>query len=89
MKVQKFRKKPVVIEAIHLNKCSFHDSLRFIGDKAKNSYAGKLGGDLCWIEIATLEGTMTATENNWIIKGIKGEFYPVKDDIFHETYEKT
>lgn len=38
--------------------------------------------------INTLEGLMTASKGDWIIKGIKGEFYPIKNDIFLETYEK-
>lgn len=39
------------------------------------------------ITIETLEGDMTASINDWIIKGIKGEFYPCKPDIFEATYE--
>jgi hypothetical protein len=39
------------------------------------------------LDIPTLEGTMTARAGDWIIKGIKGEFYPVKPDIFLATYE--
>jgi hypothetical protein len=40
------------------------------------------------IMIATLEGTMTASPGDWIIKGVKGEFYPWKPDIFAATYER-
>jgi hypothetical protein len=39
------------------------------------------------VVIVTLEGTMVATENDWIIKGVQGEFYPCKPDIFAETYK--
>jgi hypothetical protein len=39
------------------------------------------------IEIHTLEGTMTASKGDWIIKGVSGEFYPCKPDIFEKTYE--
>lgn len=39
------------------------------------------------IYIETLEGVMTATEGDWIIKGVNGEFYPCKPDIFEKTYE--
>ena len=38
--------------------------------------------------IHTLEGDMTVSEGDWIIKGVNGEFYPCKDDIFQKTYEK-
>ena len=47
------------------------------------SYAGNGSA----IEIPTLEGTMTATVGDWIIKGVAGEFYPCKPDIFEKTYE--
>lgn len=39
------------------------------------------------IAITTLEGTMSATLHDWVIKGVQGEFYPCRDDIFRETYE--
>lgn len=39
------------------------------------------------IQIKTLEGTMTATQGDWIIQGIQGEIYPCKADIFEDTYE--
>jgi hypothetical protein len=38
--------------------------------------------------IHTLEGTLAASPGDWIVRGVKGEFYPVKPDIFNETYEK-
>ncbi len=40
------------------------------------------------VGIATIEGDMQAKPNDWIIEGIKGEFYPCKPDIFEATYEK-
>jgi len=40
-----------------------------------------------FLEIQTLEGTMTASPGDWIIKGVQGEFYPCKPDIFEQTYE--
>lgn len=80
----KFRKKPVVIEA-----------RRFSGDV--NSLAQWCGGQprleknlfgtRLVIDIPTLEGTMQAEVGDWIIKGVKGEFYPCKPGIFAETYE--
>ena len=42
----------------------------------------------CYWQIDTLEGTMTATPGDYIIKGVQGEFYPCKPDIFEKTYEK-
>jgi hypothetical protein len=40
------------------------------------------------VDIVTLEGIMRATSSDWIIKGVKGEFYPCKPDIFEATYER-
>lgn len=78
----KFRKKPVVIEAIEYtgNKAEimvFMRVSRLIGSDTDNG-----------IVIKTLEGDMRAVPGDWIIKGVNGEFYPVKDDIFQKTYEK-
>ena len=46
------------------------------------------GGANAFAEIHTLEGTMQASYGDYIIKGVKGEFYPCKPDIFEQTYEK-
>ena len=83
----KYRKKPVVIEAVQIGRRFFGNALEFIGDKAGEYNTGEFAEDGCYIDIPTLEGTMTANEGDWIIKGIKGEFYPIKDGIFKETYE--
>jgi hypothetical protein len=77
----KFRKKPVVIEAIRFDgfsKDGWDAVEAFVGGDAE-SRNGKL-------VIATLEGAMTASQGDWIIKGVKGE-YPCKPDIFEATYE--
>jgi len=77
----KFRKKPVVIEAIQLIEENIPDILEFCGDKIKSHF-------LIGIVIETLEGDMLADKGDWIIKGVKGEFYPCKPDIFAMTYEQ-
>ncbi len=80
----KFRKKPVVIEAIEWN-----GDMSSIEDMQLRSYcqavAQGLGDPALYIE--TLEGTMKAELGDWIILGIKGEIYPCKPDIFEKTYE--
>ena len=84
--VRKFRKKPVVVEAIQLT----WDNWGNICDFMKIPKQGKgITVDLPKIamEIYTLEGTMRATENDWIIKGINGEFYSCKPDVFDKTYQ--
>jgi hypothetical protein len=80
----KFRKKPIVIEAV-----------QFKGDAASVAEISQLCGaegcfsnrDFDFLQIVTLEGTMRADINDWIIKGVKGEVYPCKPDIFAATYE--
>lgn len=84
-RMMKFRKKPVVIEAREVI-----DDMYVIEDIAKWCL-----GSLQWDEdgdpriiIQTLEGAMTAHIGDWVIKGVKEEFYPCKPDIFEATYEK-
>ena len=75
----KFRKKPVVIEAVQFVGGNFGVIEAFIGGDAEFR-----GGEII---VATLEGPLRAAPNDWIIKGVKGEFYPCKPDIFEATYE--
>lgn len=74
-----FRKKPVVIEAIQFVAANFEAIEMFVGGDAEFR-----DGELI---VATLEGPLHASPNDWIIKGVKGEFYPCKPDIFAATYE--
>ena len=83
--MKKYRKKPVVIEAVQLIK----ENYAFVDD-----WIQRCGGRECELYsdksllIHTLEGNMIANKGDWIIKGIKGEFYPCKSDIFEMTYEE-
>lgn len=77
----KYRKKPVVIEAHQWKGVDYPFFLDFIGGNTEMTFKQAL-------LIKTLEGVMRADVGDWIIKGVKGEFYPVKNDIFLETYEK-
>lgn len=74
----KFRKKPVVIEAEQFLPKSAQ--LPFLLEGVCGHVEGR------W-EIETLEGPLHISEGDWIIKGIQGEFYPCKPDIFAATYE--
>ena len=78
----KYRKKPVVIEAIKWDGNNYLQMDDFIGSN-NNLYTKNKK-----LNIITLEGTMTANIGDYIIKGVEGEFYPCKPDIFHKTYEK-
>lgn len=76
----KYRKKPVEIEAIQWNGNNPRAVTSFVG---ANGCALE-GGELT---IFTLEGDMHASLNDWIIRGVAGEFYACKPDIFEQTYE--
>lgn len=79
--MKKYIKKPVVIEAIQFTPLNMEEVEEFVGgDFGKNEEGQTV--------IATLEGAMICSVNDWIIKGIKGEFYPCKPDIFELTYSE-
>ena len=82
--MQKFVKKPVVIEAVEYNGANKEEIEAFVGKKLDTIYT-ELKEPL-ELKIPTLEGDMKASKGDYIIKGIKGEFYPCKPDIFKSTY---
>lgn len=81
--IKKYRKKPVVIEAIQFTGTNIRDCAEFLGKSYKEGHS-----ESNEIVIHTLEGDMTASEGDYIIKGVNGEFYPCKPDIFQKTYEE-
>lgn len=81
----KYRKIPIVIEAVQWTGDNYNQVCKFVGkllDRAecRNNTSGLI--------IETLEGDMLASQGDYIIRGIKGEYYPCKSDIFEETYEE-
>jgi hypothetical protein len=92
--VSRYRKKPVVIDAIQwtgenvdeciafLRACELVDDGQYVGG-AGIGHTPALGT----LDIPTLEGVMTASAGDWLIRGVKGEAYPCKPDIFDATYE--
>lgn len=74
----KYRKKPLVVEAVQFAG-NFNEVEDFAGGDAEFR-DGKL-------VVATLEGPLRARSGDWIVKGIRGELYPVRSDIFEATYE--
>lgn len=84
----KFRKKPVVIEARQFNQQLIKEQ-EALADWCKGLLRGiTLDPEQRVIQIQTLEGEITASFGDWIIKGVHGEFYPCKPDIFELTYEE-
>jgi hypothetical protein len=98
---RRYRKRPAVIEAVQLTWSNWGEIRDFVskeafgrgvwldaeGNPTATSRFGKDNDDLGLL-LNTLEGEMLARGNDWIIKGVKGEFYPCKPDIFAATYEK-
>ncbi len=84
-----FRKKPVVIEAWQWDESKKTlEMLRQRGMKWSGHHGHADHPDLCRdLRIKTLEGTMHVSPGDWLIRGVKGEFYPCKPDIFAATYE--
>lgn len=80
----KYRKKPVVIEAVQWDG-SADTANQFIGERFGVDWRFAENSDS--IIIPTLEGDHRGDVGDYIIKGVKGEFYPCKEDIFHLTYE--
>ena len=84
MHVQRYRKKPVVVEAIQYDGENVPQIVEWMA-LAESEITFQLQYNALAIE--TLEGIMCAGVGDWIIKGVKGEFYPCKPDIFDATYE--
>lgn len=95
----KYRKKPVVIEAVQLTWANWSKVCEFLGgiispeNPARtvpdfSDTTGELGPSYIELTIPTLEGNHIVKHGDFIIKGVKGEFYPCKPDIFKATYEE-
>lgn len=95
MSVEKYRKKPVEIEAVQWDGTAAGatpviDWILSHGGNARYRDCPPTLHDIacrCDIAIDTLEGRMTASPGDWVIRGVQGEFYPIKDAILRETYE--
>lgn len=77
----KFKKKPVIIEAVQFTGDNWEEVVHFINAPYKAFVEEQ------YLLIPTLEGDMRADKGDWIIRGIKGEYYPCKPDIFEQTYD--
>lgn len=84
----KYRKKPVVVEAVQFTRQNQERCKQFTQGKLRDVKIPRSIDGVMTGTVDTLEGEYTATENDYIIKGIKGEFYPCKPGIFHKTYER-
>ena len=81
--MSKYRKKPVKVEAVQFD--GTDESVEWLLPQLKS---GEIGRACNKLYIKTLEGVMEAKVGDYVIKGVNGEFYPCKPDIFEKTYEK-
>ena len=86
--MEQYRKKPVVIDAIKFTRNNWEEIKAFTNETAHTLRIEKRIDGIATCIIPTLEGQHIATEGDYIIKGVQGEFYPCKPDIFEATYEK-
>jgi hypothetical protein len=81
----RYRKKPVEISAVRWDGTNAGEIAAMFPDDLKAISPIGRSGEL--LTVRTLEGNMTAQRGDWIVRGIRGEPYPIKDSIFRETYE--
>lgn len=86
-KPQKFRKKPVVIEAMQFDGHNSYEICSWVRENG-GVIADFSNAKIPFLNIMTLEGVMRVDFNDIVIKGIQEEFYPCKPDIFGDSYEK-
>jgi hypothetical protein len=82
--LRRFKKKPLKIDAVQLNVDNAVDVAYWCGGKLDNNESPQT----LTVIIPTLEGPMTARDGWYIVKGIAGEFYPVKQEIFEDSYDE-
>ena len=83
----KFRKKPVIIEAFQLTEALKDRAFHWARQYQPTVWASFNNENQPILVIPTVEGSKTCYLGDWIIKGVKGELYPCKPDIFEATYE--
>ena len=91
--MKKYKTKPVVIEAVKWTGLNLDEVKEFVGedliyDICDSAWKVGKGKPFIIVQINTLEGVKLCTEGDYIIKGLRGEFYPCKPDVFKKKYEE-
>lgn len=86
--VKQYRTKPCEIEAIQFTRDNFEDVKAFGEGSIKDLIIERCPGGKAYCKVQTLEGLMIATEGDFIIRGLRGEYYPCKPDVFNKKYEE-
>ncbi len=88
--MKKYVHKPTVVEAFQLTRKFSEFAIDWIksgGGEIEDFCHGQFSEDSCYIEIKKHDGVTTVEEGDYIIKGVKGEFYPCEESVFYEIYE--
>lgn len=83
--IGRYTKKPVTVQAVQLTDDNLAEVIEWADTDAAVTIAS--GGGVLKLTIHTLEGDVIAKSGDWVIRGVAGEFYPCRDDIFRATYE--
>lgn len=83
--IKQYRKNPLIVEAVKWDGTNADEIINWAGEECIFKKGPK---NVIFLTFITLEGTMDAQIGDFIIKGINGEFYPCKPDIFYKTYEE-
>lgn len=81
MGVGKYRKRPMVVEAIQLERGNFEEAAEWSGSELLSDGHGQL------LMVPTIHGQVVARQGDWVIRGTQGEAYPVTADVFAQIYE--
>jgi hypothetical protein len=85
--VSRWRKRPVEVDALQWRVVNHEQMKAWLGDAYLAVLSKHVRGKAAHLSVRTLEGQLAAAPGDWIVKGIQGEFYPMKPDIFEATYE--
>lgn len=86
--VKQYRTKPCEIEAIQFTRNNFEEVKAFGEGSIKDLIIERCLNGKAYCKVQTLEGLMIATEGDFIIRGLRGEYYPCKPDVFNKKYEE-
>jgi hypothetical protein len=86
--IKSYKKKPIVIQAVQFTEKNISDVLMFTGPSNVYLTMDPENKKVNCYMVKTLEGPLKISEHDYVIKGIQGEFYPCKPDIFKATYEE-
>ena len=82
----RYRKRPVEVDAVQFTGFNIEEIAEFTGETPPHQSLA-LAGETALYKITTLEGKLFASPGDWVIRGVQGEYYPCKPDIFEATYE--